>query len=187
MFSSLYCRFLPIVCILRRCWKWFPSAHRCSSHLKNTFIACKIFFGWNWRHFSLTVYFQIVFNVRIITVHYPYAPQVKNWLHGFRFGEWGHSPMFIILSSKTLPELPIEYFYTAIIIKGRHFLITVLVFKKWRQNVCNRLVWIVVSVSSMVPVIAFALMTHQMPTLKSCSGMLCSSMELSESLRILLH
>jgi len=83
MFSSLYCRFLSIVSILRRCWKWFPSAHRCSPRLKNTFVACKIFCRWNWRHFSLTVYFQIVFNVRIITVHYPHAPRVKKliaWL-----------------------------------------------------------------------------------------------------------
>lgn len=71
LFSSRYCRFLPIVYVLRRCWKWFPSAPRCSSHLKNTFIACKKFCGWNWRHITLTVYFQIVFSLRIVTVPYP--------------------------------------------------------------------------------------------------------------------
>jgi hypothetical protein len=103
----------------------------------------------------------------------------------FRFGEWGHSPMFIILSSKPLSEQPIEYFDTAFLIKGRHFFVTVLVFKTWCQNVCNRLVWIMVSENRTVTVIAFALIIHQMPTLKSYSGTLWISMELSKCLWIL--
>ena len=81
-------------------------------------------------------------------------------------------------------EQPIKYFCTAFLLKGRHFLITVLVSKKLCQNVCNRLVWIMVLESRMIPVIAFALLTHQMPTLKSCSEMWIN-MELFESLQIL--
>jgi hypothetical protein len=159
MFSSLYCRFLSIVCILRRCWKWFSLAHRSSSHIKNTFIACKKFCARNWRYFSLTVYFQIFFSVRIITVHYPLTCPTSKKLIAWLQISWMRPQSYVYYSViKNTLWTTHRIFLHCHPNKRQTFSHSCTGVKKWCQNVCSRLVWTVVSIRT-IPVIVSALMT----------------------------